>query len=255
MSEPQLMPTTQPGPGAQAGNRFAAMLARPGWLCLLLAVVTFAVFWPLKNCDFVSYDDPQYVTSNHHVRQGLTLKGVAWAFSTGQTANWHPLTWLSHMLDVELFGLNPAGAHLVNVALHAVNTVLLLVVLRQLTGALWRSAFVAALFAWHPQHVESVAWVAERKDVLSTFFWMLTLWAYARYTEESKVQSPRSKVFYGLALFAFGLGLMSKPMVVTLPFVLLLLDFWPLGKFQSLEFRSFRVQSSEPEPPVTNSPP
>ena len=293
MSEPQLTATNQQEPGPRAGNRFAAMLARPGWLCLLLAAVTFAVFWPVKNCGYVNYDDPQYVTSNHQVRQGLTLKGVAWAFTTGQTANWHPLTWLSHMLDVQLFGLNPAGPHLVNVALHAVNAVLLLVVLRQLTGALWRCAFVAALFALHPLHVESVAWISERKDVLSTLFWLLTLWAYAHYARgrtgrnadgsaepgrnalprvqaDLQVGPPRGQHaqqvvpattnlkcpgarWYMLALLFFALGLMAKPMLVTLPFVLLLLDYWPLGRFQSFrvsEFQSFGVQSSEPEAEV-----
>ena len=275
MSEPQLMATTQRGPGAQAGNRFAAMLARPGRLCLLLAVVTFAVFLPVRNCDFVNYDDPMYVTSNHHVRQGLTLKGVAWAFRSGQTANWHPLTWLSHMLDVELFGLNPASAHLENVALHAVNAALLLVVFRKLTGALWRSAFVAALFALHPLHVESVAWISERKDVLSTLFWLLTLWAYGQHVHGRigrkaddiaeagrdallRVQADRQvgptmlgAGWYGLALVFFALGLMAKPMLVTLPFVLLLLDYWPIGEFKRLEFRSLRVGSSEAEAQVS----
>ena len=275
MSEPQLMATTQRGPGAQAGNRFAAMLARPGQLCLLLAVVTFAVFLPVRNCDFVNYDDPMYVTSNHHVRQGLTLKGVAWAFRSGQTANWHPLTWLSLMLDVELFGLNPAGAHLENVALHAVNAALLLVVLRKLTGAPWRSAFVAALFALHPLHVESVAWISERKDVLSTLFWLLTLWAYGQHVHGRigrkaddvaeagrdallRVQADRQvgptmlgAGWYGLALVFFALGLMAKPMLVTLPFVLLLLDYWPIGEFKRLEFRSLKVRSSEAEVQVS----
>jgi Flp pilus assembly protein TadD len=215
---------------AQTGKRLAALLARPGLVVVLLVVITVAVFWPLKNCEFINHDDPVYVTSNPHVRQGLSLNSLIWAFTTGHSGNWHPLTWLSHMLDVVLFGLKPAGPHVVNLLLHAANTVLLFLVLRQLTGAHWRSGFVAALFALHPLHVESVAWISERKDVLSTFFFLLTLMAYGRYVQESKVQSPKSKVWYGWALVYFVLGLMSKPMVVTVPFVLLLLDYWPLGR-------------------------
>jgi tetratricopeptide (TPR) repeat protein len=223
-------PTPQPD-ATPPGAGLAALLARPGPLCVLLALVTLAVFWPLKNCDFISCDDPRYILSNPHVRQGLTLDGVSWAFGAGYASNWHPLTWLSHMLDVELFGLHPGGAHLVNLLLHVANSVLLFVLLRELTGAHWRSAWVAALFALHPLHVESVAWISERKDVLSTLFWMLTLLLYGRYVRESKVQGPQSRVFYGLALGCFVLGLMSKPMVVSLPGVLLLLDYWPLGRW------------------------
>ncbi len=197
---------------------------------LLLALVTFALYWPVREFEFNNYDDAQYITQNSRIHAGLTLGNVAWAFQTGYAGNWHPLTWLSHMLDCQLYGLNPGGHHLTNVLFHVANTVLLFGLLRRLTNAFWRSAFVAALFAWHPMHVESVAWVAERKDVLSAFFWILTIWAYWRYTEESKVQSPKSKVFYLIALFLFALGLLSKPMVVTLPLVLLLLDYWPLGR-------------------------
>ena len=211
-------------------------------ICLALALVTTALYWPIIHHNFVNFDDDDYITNNSHVQAGLTWAGVIWAFQTGAAANWHPLTWLSHMLDCQLYGLNPGGHHSTNLLFHVANTLLLFLWLRQLTGALWRSAFVAALFAWHPLHVESVAWAAERKDVLSAFFWMLALIAYTRYARESKVQGPKSKVFYGLSLLAFACGLMSKPMVVTLPFVLLLLDFWPLERFSSFKFQ---VSSSE----------
>ena len=183
---------------------------------------------------------PAYITGNAHVTSGLTWTNVVWAFTSGEAANWHPLTWVSHMIDCDLYGTNPAGHHLTNLLFHIANTLLLFLLLKEITGALWRSFFVAALFAWHPLHVESVAWAAERKDVLSAFFWMLTLIAYVRFVALSKVhppspssgamKNPKSKVFYVLALFLFACGLMSKPMVVTLPFVLLLLDFWPLGR-------------------------
>jgi hypothetical protein len=156
--------------------------------------VTLACFWPVRHNDFVSYDDQDYVTENSHVQQGVTWQGVLWAFRTGHAANWHPLTWLTHMLDCQLYGLNPWGHHLTSLFFHIANTLLLFVVLQRMTGAQWRSAFVAALFAVHPLHVESVAWVAERKDVLSTFFGLLAIWAYACYAEKSKVQSPESKV-------------------------------------------------------------
>ena len=150
-------------------------------LCLLLVAVTLAVYWPVTRCDFLNYDDPEYFTSNPHVLAGLTPGGVRWAFTAGHAGNWHPLTWLSLMLDVNLFGRGPAGPHVTNLLFHLANTVLLFLLLRCLTLAAWRSAFVAALFALHPLHVESVAWVAERKDVLSTFFGLLALLMYARY--------------------------------------------------------------------------
>ena len=193
----------------------------------VLALITVLVYLPVRQHHFVSYDDPKYVTANRMVQAGLTWGGTAWAFTTGLTGNWHPLTWLSHMLDVQLFGAGSAGPHLVSVLFHTANTVLLFILLRRLTGALWCSAWVAALFALHPLHVESVAWVAERKDVLSAFFFLLTLWAYG----EFKVQGSKFKVFYWLALGFFALGLMCKPMLVTLPFVLLLLDYWPFQRF------------------------
>lgn len=213
------------------------------WLvCGTLLAATLATYWPALRNDFINYDDPTYVTANDVVKQGLSWEGFKWAFTTGHASNWHPLTWLSHMADVTLFGLKPWGHHLTNLLLHGANSVLLLLLLRQMTGALWQSAFVAALFALHPLHVESVAWVAERKDLLSGFFGILTLIAYARYAGESKAQSPKSKVWYAFTLVLFALGLMSKPMLVTWPFVMLLLDFWPLNRI-SLESKVFSLKS------------
>lgn len=198
------------------------------WLALLLAGLTCALYAPVSQHDFVNFDDPEYITKNPHVPLGLTLANVRWAFGT-----WHPVTWLSLMLDVNLFGAGPRGFHLMNLLLHAANSGLVLLVMRRMTGALWRSALVAALFAWHPVQVESVAWIAERKGVLSAFFGLLALGAYARFWEKSKVQSPKAKVWYGLALGFFLLALLSKPMLVTLPCLLLLLDYWPLGRVTS----------------------
>ena len=191
-----------------------------------LAAMALIVYWrALDNGFIVYYDDGEYVTQNAHIQNGLTPDAISWAFTSTHSANWHPVTWLSHMLDCALYGLNPAGHHLTNLLLHAGTTILLFLVLTRMTGFIWRSAFVAALFAVHPLHVESVAWIAERKDVLSAFFWMLTMWAYVRYSERP------GPMRYSLVLIAFGLGLMSKPMLVTLPLVLLLLDYWPLGRF------------------------
>ena len=153
----------------------------PRVISLLLALVTLAAYWSVANYDYVDYDDSDYVNGNAHVQGGLTWENAAWAFRTGHASNWHPLTWLSHMLDCQLFGDHPGAFHLVNLVFHIANTLLLFLVLRRMTGALWRSAFVAALFALHPLHVESVAWISERKDVLSTLFFLLTLWAYSRY--------------------------------------------------------------------------
>jgi len=191
---------------------------------LVLALVTLAVFWQVRDHEFINLDDEQYVTQNAHVRGGLTAGGLAWAFTTTHASNWHPLTWLLHMLDSQLFGMDPAGHHLVNLLFHVANTLLLFLVLNRMTQALWQSAAVAFLFALHPLHVESVAMVAERKDVLSTFFLLLTLWAYFVYT-----RSPGIARMIPVVAF-FALGLLSKPMLVTLPFVLLLLDYWPLGR-------------------------
>jgi tetratricopeptide (TPR) repeat protein len=207
-------------------------------ICLVLALVTAALYWPMTHHEFIAFDDDGYITGNPHVNAGLTWSGVAWAFQSGYAANWHPLTWLSHMLDCQWYGLNPGGHHSTNLLFHLANTLLLFLWLHQLTGALWRSAFVAALFAWHPLHVESVAWAAERKDVLSGFFFLLTLWAYTRYAQKRSranitvpaLSSPLPTFDYLLALLFFACGLMSKPMVVTLPLVLLLLDFWPLNR-------------------------
>ncbi|MBI4634331.1 MAG: glycosyltransferase family 39 protein, partial [Deltaproteobacteria bacterium] len=199
---------------------------------LLLAVVTLAVFWQVTDHEFINYDDTQYVAKNPQVQGGLTLGGIRWAFTTSHAGYWHPLTWLSHMLDYQLFGLQASWHHLMNLFFHLANTLLLFVVLRRMTRGLWQSAFVSALFALHPLHVESVAWVAERKDVLSAFFWILTMGAYARYVERRGIRR------YLPVLVFFILGLMSKPMVVTVPFVLLLLDYWPLGRLQPAEYAS-----------------
>ena len=196
------------------------------WIGLALIVLTLAVYWPVTHADFLVYDDPTYVTDNIHVQRGLTVESVDWAFGLSHYSNWHPLTWLSLMLDAEFFGLDAGAFHRTNLLIHAANALLLFWVLRRMTGAVWRSALVAALFAWHPLHVESVAWVTERKDVLSTFFGLLTLWAYLRHVERG------GKRVYFLALLCFTLGLMSKSMLVTWPCVLLLLDFWPLRRMR-----------------------
>jgi Tfp pilus assembly protein PilF len=228
-------PETKTNPAAAGAS--APVMARsrfPVWLlAALLALGTIVLYWPATSHGFVSYDDDLYVTGNSHVQGGLNWEGVKWAFCNPVASNWHPVTMLSHMLDCQLFGMNPRGHHLTSVLLHAANTVLVFLLLRGLTGALWRSVLVAALFGCHPLHVESVAWVAERKDVLSTFFFLLTLLFYAQYAEPSRVRGPGSKAFYGLTLLFFALGLMSKAMVVTLPLVLLLLDYWPLERFKA----------------------
>jgi protein O-mannosyl-transferase len=197
------------------------------WVLALFALLVLVVFSPALSADFVNYDDPEYLLGNQMVRQGLSAAGFAWAFTTSHAYNWHPLTWLSHMLDVQMYGMNPLGHHLTSVLFHLANSLLLFAFLRKTTGATWRSLCVAALFALHPLHVQSVAWVSERKDVLSTFFWLLTMLAYALYAEN------RQPVRYLALLGLFILGLMAKPMLVTLPFVLLLLDYWPLSRFGS----------------------
>ncbi len=201
-----------------------------GGVCGLLVGITLLCFWPIASHPFVDFDDHEYIYENWHVQAGLTPQGVAWAFTSGDASNWHPLTWLSHMLDCQLFGLHAGWHHVTNLLLHTADTMLLFFFLRQLTGSLWRSAFVAALFAWHPLHVESVAWASERKDVLSTLFFLLTLMAYVRYVR-SHGDFQRRKRHYWITLALFACGLMSKPMLVTLPCVLLLLDYWPLGRF------------------------
>ena len=194
-------------------------------VCLFLAALIWFVFGQTLGFDFVNYDDNDYVLKNAEVNAGLTWRGLLWAFTQVHSANWHPLTWISHMLDCQLYGLHPAGHHLTNLLLHTATALSLFLVLRQMTGALWRSAFVAAVFAIHPLRVESVAWIAERKDVLSGLFFVWTIGAYAHFTRQ-----PRPLLRYAFVLMLFVLGLMSKPMLVTVPFVLLLLDYWPLQR-------------------------
>src|SRR6266536_3282544 len=199
-------------------------------ICAVLTAITWFVFGQTLGHKFVTYDDPQYVYENAKVAAGLSWEGVSWAFTHTIAGNWHPLTTVSHMFDCQLYGLKPAGHHFTNVLLHTIAVVLLFLVLRQMTGTLWRSAFVAALFAIHPLHVESVAWISERKDVLSAVFFILTLGAYIRYVRKPSVTS------YLLVVLLFALGLMSKIMLVTVPFVILLLDYWPLGRIKGPAF-------------------
>ena len=194
-------------------------------ICGILALTTFIVFWPVHNFQFVNFDDHVYITDNPYVYSGLTRIGALWAFTTAYSSNWHPLTWLSHILDCQLFNINPGRHHMVNLLFHIANTMLLFALLLQMTRKTWQSAFVAALFALHPLHVESVAWISERKDVLSTMFWFLTIIAYVSYV------SHKGIIRYFLTFMLFALGLTAKPMLVTLPFVLLLLDYWPLERF------------------------
>ena len=196
-------------------------------ISLLLIVATLAVYWQVRHHEFINIDDNIYIIENTQVQKGFTGESIAWAFTTGYSANWHPLTWISHMLDYQLYGLNPTGHHLTNLLFHIINTILLFIVFKRMTKSIWPSAFVAAIFALHPLHVESVAWATERKDTLSTFFWVLTMWAYVRYLEQPDWKR------YMLAVLLFVLGLMSKPMLVTLPFVLLLMDYWPLRRLEA----------------------
>jgi Flp pilus assembly protein TadD len=215
-----------------------ANLRRPGNATAQLAgaflfLLVFWAFLPALHNGFLTYDDPEYVTANPYVKNGLTLAGVKWAFAA-HGANWHPLTWISHLLDGQFFGMQPWGHHFTNVLLHAINTVLAFALLRKISGATWRSFALALLFGLHPLRAESVAWVAERKDVLSVFFGLLTLLAYADYAQQSKIKNQKSKIFYVLALLLFALGLLSKSMLVTFPFVLLLLDFWPLERAKQI---------------------
>ena len=257
------------------------------WMsAVVLALAAIALYWPATGYDFVNYDDPVYFSENPHVLEGLTWRNLAWAFQTTLCASWYPVSWLSFMLDAEIFGRGPAGPHLTNVLLHAANGVLLFLLWKRLAGSLWRSALVAGLFVLHPLHVESVAWVSERKDVLSTFFGFLTLLAYARYAQgrgrrKSETRNPKSEgnpkpetrspkpegaawdavpvpafdvgcsmfgvqVFYLLSLTFFALSLLSKPMLVTWPFVMLLLDYWPMKRMQNAECRM-----QKPEAPDT----
>jgi protein O-mannosyl-transferase len=243
--------------------------------------MTLALYWPAGQFDFVDLDDPGYVFKNEMVRQGLSAPGLMWSLADAHESNWHPVTWVSHMLDCQLFGVRPGAHHLVSVGLHCANTVLLFLVLRAMTGAFWRGAFAAAIFAWHPLRVESVAWISERKDVLGGLFFLLTLYAYVKYAEErsngvpecrsigekaSEARSPKSSNqdsstppvrssinppsinpqirYYALALLFFALGLMSKPMLVTTPFVLLLLDYWPLRRLDVHQSNNPTIQQS-----------
>ena len=195
---------------------------------LLLSLANLIIYWQVQNFEFIALDDPVYTVFNPMVQKGLTLDGLKWAFMTFDfnTANWHPLTWLSLMLDRQFYGVSSGGYHWTNLFLHMANTLLLFTVLHQMTKAYWRSALVAALFAVHPLHIESVAWVSERKDVLCTLFWLLAIWAYLKYVKHLNTK------WYVVNVLFFILGLLSKPMVVTLPFVLLLLDYWPLSRFK-----------------------
>jgi Tfp pilus assembly protein PilF len=211
---------------------------RKALFCLFLILVTLSVYWEIGHHEFVSFDDSLYVGENQYVRDGLTKDSIKWAFGFTDIAYWHPITWLSHMLDVELYGLNSGMHHITNLIIHILNGLLLFLILNRVTGDFWRSGFVAALFALHPINVESVAWLAERKNVLSTFFWMLTLMTYVVYSERPNFSR------YLLTLTAFALGLMCKPFLVTLPFVLLLLDFWPLERIRIATLRPGNNQKS-----------
>ena len=189
-------------------------------------VATFAIYSQIQDHEFINFDDDRYITDNLNVKAGLTSESVKWALTNSSHGEWAPVMWLSHIFDYQFYELNPKGHHLTNLFFHIANSLLLFLVLFRMTGAIWQSAFVAAMFAFHPLNVESVAWVSERKNVLSTLFWLLTMWTYIRYVEKSTIKK------YGLVLLFFALGLMSKPMLVTLPFVLLLLDYWPLGRLK-----------------------
>ena len=266
-------PATQPKPAPmRLATPVRAQPHAPGWLmAALLLLMTIAVYWPATHCEFVNYDDDLHVTANVQVQQGLTWGNVKWALVTPVNCIWYPVTVLSHMADCQLFGLNPWGHHLTSVLLHGLNTMLVFLFLWNLTGALGRSVMVAALFGWHPVHVESVAWVAERKDLLSGLFGLLALMAYIRYAQgrmqnaECRMQNPatpnthhapritqyvsrftfHTRTFYLLSLFFLALGLMSKPVLVTWPFVMLLLDYWPLGRMQNAECRMQNAAAGE----------
>ena len=227
-ADDRLLDAAAPSPPAQVRVRTSSPIAAP-LVCVLLLVAVAIVFGQTANCNFINFDDDEYVYENKHVSAGLTGEATAWAVTTYYACNWHPLTWFSHMLDCRLYGLDPGGHHLTNVFLHAAAAVLLFLTLRRMTGAIWRSALAAAVFAIHPLRVESVAWVAERKDVLSGLLFMLTLWFYAGYA-----QRPASWGRYLVVVASYALGLAAKPMLVTLPLVLLLLDYWPLRRFSPL---------------------
>jgi tetratricopeptide (TPR) repeat protein len=211
-------------------------------VCIVLILATLAVYWQVNQYDFVDSEDNDYVTANIHIQSGITLEEIRWAFSTTYHRYWHPLTWLSLMLDYQLHGLNAGGYHVTNLIVHILSTLLLFWLFNRMTGEIRKSAFVAALFALHPMHVESVARIASRKDVLNAFFWMLTLCLYVYYTEKPVIRR------YLLVLFSFVLALMSKPMVVTLPLIMILLDYWPLKRFESQKDNLFLWQLKEKTP-------
>jgi len=213
------------------------MLSRPRSIALLLVLLTLVIYLPVLRCDFINFDDQVYVTENNFVQAGWTWGGVKWAFTTWDGGNWHPVTWLSHMTDCELFGTNPAAHHAVNVLFHALNVALLYLLLQQLFRSKWANVFIAAVFAWHPLHVESVAWISERKDVLSTVFALLSLHAYVRFARD------KYRPAFWWALVWLALGLMTKPMLVTLPAVFLLLDWWPLER-RRLNAASFKASAA-----------
>lgn len=195
------------------------------FIYVIICVVTIGIYWQVNSHEFINYDDDIYITDNENIKNGFSFKTVLWAFTDTSSGNIHPLTWFSHILDYTLFGADAGNHHLVNVVFHVANSILIFIVFRRMTGTLWRSAFLSAMFALHPLHVESVTWASERKDVLSTLFFLLTIWAYIQYVQN------RQRKTYLLSIFLYILGLMSKPMLVTLPFVLLLLDYWPLRRF------------------------
>lgn len=213
------------------GNELVKVIADPGGkyngivVGIILIAVVVALYWPVAGYDFIALDDNLYLLENQNVQQGITGKSLIWAMTTFDAANWHPLTWISLIVDYDLFGLDAAGYHITNLFLHILNTLLLFIVLRRMTGEIWKGTVVAALFAVHPLNIESVVWIAERKNLLSTLFWILTIMAYVRYADKPGWKS------YSVILVCFILGLMAKPMLVTLPFVLLLLDYWPLQRF------------------------
>ena len=207
-------------------------------ICLFLISSLFFVYSQVLNFDFIGhFDDDLYVTENLNVKAGLTKESIKWAFTTFHSSNWHPITWLSHMTDIELFGINPGNHHIINLFFHIANSLLLFLILLKTTSKIWQSAMVASLFAFHPLNVESVAWIAERKNVLSTFFWLLTTGSYIHYVRHKNIQR------YLIVIFFFISGLMSKPMLVTLPFTLILLDYWPLNRFKN-------VSSQKESPPL-----
>jgi len=219
--------------GSRSGNAGLPVIFRSWMMCLLLAVITGAIYWPVIGFGFLNYDDPAYFSINRHVLAGLNWPNFLWAFQTTTLASWYPLTWLSYLLDATMFGAGAAGPHFTNLLLHVINTLLVFQLLKQLTGKRWRSAVVAALFAVHPLHVEAVAWIAERKGLLSTLFGLLTLSFYARYSKaKNHGQKTRAVVYYLAALLLFTGSLLSKPALVALPLGMVLLDYWPLGRFQ-----------------------